>query len=48
MDARRTNWRPRQLLELPVYRLLVNGNPDEAVDALDELLSDLQPVPIEA
>ena len=37
-----------KLLELPVYRLLVNDNPEEAVDALDELLSDLQPVPLEA
>ena len=34
--------------ELPVYRLHVNGTPDEAVDLLEELLAELAPVPLEA
>ncbi len=33
---------------LPIYRLHVNGTPDEAVDLLEELLDELAPVPLEA
>ena len=33
---------------LPVYRLYVNGTPDEAVDLIEELLAELAPMPLEA